>query len=88
MTNGQGQADRMELPELARSCEIKGVPVTARTFLVAGPRPRYEIVLSGAGQTGIIDVPADERDTLDDRIDGALSGFVAAIRARIECSGC
>jgi hypothetical protein len=88
MTNGQGQADKRELPELARSCEVHGVQVTARTFLVAGPRPRYEVVLSGAGQTGIVDIPADEGDTLDERIDRALSGFVAAIRARIECNGC
>ena len=88
MTNGQGQADKRELPELARSCEIDGIQVTARTFLVAGPRPRYELVLSGAGQTGIVDIPADERDTLDDRIERALSGFVAAIRARNRCNGC
>lgn len=88
MTNGQGQEGRTELPELARSCDIDGDQVTARTFLVTGPRPRYEIVLSGAGQTGIVDVPEDERDTLDDRADRALSGFVAAIRARIEFDGC
>jgi hypothetical protein len=88
MTNGQGQAGRTELPELARSCELDGVHVTAHTFRVAGPRPRYEIVLSGAGQTGIVDIPADEGDTLDERVEQALSGFVAAIRARTEGNGC
>ena len=88
MTNGQGQESKTELPELARSCEINGVRVTARTFLVAGSRPRYEIVLSGAGQTGIVDIPEDECDTLDEGIERALSGFVAAIRARIESNGC
>ena len=87
MTNGEGPAGGRELPELARTCEIDDVLVTVRTFLVAGPRPRYEVVLSAAGQTGIVDVSADEGDTLDERIDQALSGFVAAIRARIKHNG-
>jgi hypothetical protein len=84
MTNGEGPAEGRELPELARSCEIDGIQVTVRAFLVPEPRPRYEIVLSGEGQTAIVDVPADEGESLDERIDQALSGFVAAIRARTE----
>lgn len=87
MTNGDGPAGGRELPELARSCEIDGIQVTVRTFLVAEPRPRYEVVLSGAGETAIVDISADEGDALDDRIDQALSRFVAAIRARIEFNG-
>jgi len=87
MTNGEGPAGGRELPELARSCEIDGIQVTVRTFLVAAPRPRYEVVLSGAGQTGIVDISTDEGDTLDERIDQALSAFVAAIRARIKHNG-
>jgi hypothetical protein len=87
MTNGEGPAGGRELPELARSCEIDGIQVTVRTFLVAEPRPRYEVVLSSASQTAIVDIPADEGDALDERIDQALSGFVAAIRARIEFNG-
>lgn len=86
MTNGEGPAGGRELPELARSCEIDGIRVTVRTFLIAEPRPRYEVLLRGAGQAAIVDVPVDEGDALDERMEQALSGFVAAIHARAEFS--
>lgn len=87
MTNGEGPAGGNELPELARSCEVGGIQVTVRAFLVRDPRPRYELVLNGDGQTAIVDVPADEADTLEDRVEQALSGFAAAIAVRAECDG-
>jgi hypothetical protein len=75
-----------ELPALTRSYEIDGICVMVRGFLVNEHHPRYEIVLRGAGQIAIVDVPTDERASLEERVEEAISGFVATIRSRIEVS--
>lgn len=75
-----------ELPALTRSYEIDGICVMVRGFLVSEHHPRYEIVLRGAGQIAIVDIPTDERASLEERVEQALSGFVATIRSRAEVS--
>lgn len=82
MNHGERTAVVTELPALARSYEIDGISVTVRGFLVNEHHPRYEIVLRGAGQIAIVDVPVDEHASLDERVQQALSGFAAAIRSR------
>jgi len=67
-----------ELPALTRSYEIDGICVMVRGFLVNE--------LRGAGQIAIVDVPTDERASLEERVEQALSGFVATIRSRAEVS--
>jgi hypothetical protein len=75
-----------ELPALTGSYEIDGICVNVRGFLVNEHHPRYEIVLRGAGQIAIVDVPTDERASLEERVEQAISGFVATIRSRAEAS--
>lgn len=76
-----------ELPALTRSHEIDGFCVVVRGFLVNEHHPRYEIVLRCAGQIAIVDVPTDEREHLEERVEQAIAGFVETIRSRAEASG-
>lgn len=76
-----------ELPALTRSYEIDGICVMVRGFLVNEHHPRYEIVLRCAGQIAIVDVPTDERASLEERVEQAISGFIETIRSRDEASG-
>lgn len=86
MKHGERTAVVTELPALARSYEMDGICVMVRGFLVNEHHPRYEIVLRGAGQIAIVDVPVHESAILEKRIEQAISGFVAAIQSRNEAS--
>lgn len=82
MNQGERSVVVTELPTLARTYEIDGISVTVRGFLVNEHHPRYEIVLKGAGQIAIVDVPVHEHVGLEERVAQALAGFVAAIHSR------
>lgn len=84
MTKGERPGRGDGPPVLTRSYELDGIQAMVRCFLVAEPHPHYEIVLHGAGQTAIVDVPIREEEILDERVDQALRGFVATIRIRSE----
>lgn len=84
MTKGERPGRGDGPPMLTRSYESDGIQARVHCFLVAEPHPHYEIVLHGAGQTAIVDVPMREEGILYERVEQALQGFVATIRIRSE----
>jgi hypothetical protein len=74
----------VEIPSLARTREIDGVHVSLQCFLITGPAPRYEIVVAGRGQSGVVDVPADPEIDLDDQMEEVAVCFATALKIQSE----
>ena len=77
-----GLAKPLEIKQLARSMEIAGVLVSARCYLVTGPRMRYEFVLEGRGECGIVDIPAEKEDQLREMMERYAFLFAHSVRMR------
>lgn len=74
----------VEITALARNMVIDGVRMDLRCFWISHPRPRYEILVSGRGQTGVVDVPADQETRLGEQIEEVAVCFATAVRIQRE----
>jgi hypothetical protein len=74
----------VEIPALACDMEIDGIQVQLRCFWISHPRPRYEILVWARGQSGVVDVPADQESRLDQQMLEVAVCFATAVKIRNE----
>lgn len=84
MNKLQAQAVSVEIPALARARRIDGIQVSLQCFLITSPVPRYEIVVHGRGQSGVVDVPWHPDVDLDDQMEEVAVCFATALRIQSE----
>jgi hypothetical protein len=73
----------VEIPALARAWEIDGILVSLQCFWVAGPVPRYEILVRGRGESGVVDLPANSTGNLDEHMEEVAVCFATTLKLRV-----
>lgn len=72
----------VEVEQLTQTWQFDGVDITVRCFYVIAPKPRYELLMSGRGSAGVIDVPVDREDSLPAQMEEAAVCFATVVRLR------
>jgi len=84
VTQNRGvEANAVDMQDLARVVRRRGLLVAVRCY--ASPTSageRFEVVMWGNGNRGIVDVPPWERDRLEERITNAVEVFAHAVALR------
>jgi hypothetical protein len=73
----------VELTALARVREIDGILVSLQCFWINEPVPRYEILVHGHGESGVVDVPANCPVDLDEQMEEAAVCFATTLKLRL-----
>lgn len=72
----------LEIDALAQSFNIQDVLIQARCFKVNAPKPHYEIILYGRGESAIVDVALREESVLEELIETSAACFAASIQLK------
>ncbi len=81
--NRPTQANAVDLPHLARVVRRGDLVIGVRCYAIPSPEgERFEVLLWGNGNRGIVDIPGSERGRLEERIAFATEVFARTICAR------